>query len=138
MKNVLLFLLFLSIGAITLNAQDGQQKISLDGKSVTYAYPELGTVRLDFSEGFVQFNWLNGPNAGDKGQGFPYQVKKVGEKAYFLKWTGKKDASSPTSMVTVFLNLNAGEVHASALINPGTDAELILWDSATIIDTNIE
>lgn len=133
MKYGLLTLLLVFVGGLTSNAQDTPQNPSLDGKSITYTYQELGTVRLDFMDGLVQFEWLKGPNAGYKGQDFPYKVKKVGPKTYLLNWMEKESSS----LVTLFVNLKKSEIHSSAIISPGTEKEMVIWDSATIMDTNI-
>lgn len=133
MKNILFTLLLCSVGSLCLSAQETSTALTLDGKSITYTYQELGTVRLDFADGLVRFEWLKGPNAGNQGEGSPYQVKLVAPKAYFLNWIEEKDSTT----ITLFINLEKGEVHSSGIVSPGTEQEMHIWHSAKIEKSNI-
>lgn len=105
-----------------------KQSKNLDGSSFTYTYPELGTVKIDFYDGLLKYEWIAGPHNGTKGDGSAYMAKKINENSYFINWLEK----SNSSFVTLAIDIDLGIVHASALINPRTDGEMVLFHDADI------
>ena len=71
---ITLFILF-SFGTEP-DTNSSEEKNLIDGTSLTYVYEELGTVKLEFSDGMVTYEWLEGPFKGTTGKDFPYEAKK--------------------------------------------------------------
>lgn len=109
-----------------------EEKNLIDGTSLTYVYEELGTVKVTFSKGMVSYEWIEGAFKGTVGKDFPYEAKKIDKKIYFVHWF----ESSRTSLVSLVINLKSGTVNSSALLNPKTEEEAILFHHATIQEQN--
>ena len=100
----------------------------LDGTTVTYHYPSLGTVKVDFKDGLLKYEWLEGHFAGVKREGLPYQSNLIGDQIYMFNWLEKPHYS----FVTVVLNLAQNTMQSSALLNPQTEEEMSLFHSGVI------
>ncbi|MCA6075048.1 MoaF-related domain-containing protein [Fulvivirga sedimenti] len=100
----------------------------LDGKTITYTYDDLGTVRVSFKDGLVSFEWIAGPFAGMGRTGIDYNAKLIVPGIWFINWYEKNDAS----FVTLLINLNDQKVHSSGLLNATKDDEAILFHEAKI------
>lgn len=107
---------------------------TLDGHSVTYNYPELGTVKIDFTKGSLKYEWLEGQFKGMIGEGFPYQSTLVGDKIYMFNWLEKPNYS----FVTVVLNLGQNSMQSSAILNPKSEQEMSLFHSGTILSHTLK
>ena len=105
----------------------------LNGESITYTYDDLGTVRVDFQDGLVGFEWIAGPFTGMKRTSIPYMSKLVAPGLWFVNWYEKNDAS----LVTILINLSDQKVHSSALLNATKDDEAILFHEASINQTTL-
>ena len=103
----------------------------LDGKSITYQYEDLGTVKLNFELGLLSFEWIEGPYKGASGQDHNYVAKKVGSEI-FLNWFEEKDSS----LITLLIDLEQSRVHSSGLISPKSEDEMVLFHEATIVSHN--
>jgi hypothetical protein len=101
---------------------------TLDGNSITYNYPDLGTVKVDFYDGLLTYEWTEGHFAGMKREGYPYQSKLIGDKIYMFSWLEKPHYS----FVTVVLNLAQNTMQSSAILNPQTEEEMSLFHSGII------
>ena len=100
----------------------------LDGTSLTYIYHDLGTVKLDFADGLLTYEWLEGPFKGTIGKDHPYKAKKIAKKIYFVHWF----ESERSSLVSLVINFKEDSVDSSALLNPTTEEETVLFHHATI------
>ena len=100
----------------------------LDGTSLTYIYHDLGTVKLDFTDGLITYEWLEGPFKGTIGKDHPYKSKKIAKKIYLVHWF----ESSRSSLVSLVINFKEDSVDSSALLNPTTEEETVLFHHATI------
>ncbi len=109
------------------------QKNTLDEKTITYTYEDLGTVQVTFKDGLVNFEWIAGPFAGMGRTGITYNAKLVAPGMWFVNWYEKNDAS----FVTLLINLNDQKVHSSGLLNATKEDEAILFHEAHIKETNL-
>ncbi len=131
---MLLFLIILNL--LQLNNLDRltmNQKNTLDEKTITYTYEDLGTVQVTFKDGLVNFEWIAGPFAGMGRTGITYNAKLVAPGMWFVNWYEKNDAS----FVTLLINLNDQKVHSSGLLNATKEDEAILFHEAHIKETNL-
>jgi hypothetical protein len=102
---------------------------TLDGNSVTYKYPELGTVKIDFYNGLLKYEWLEGHFKGVIGEGHTYQSKLIGDQMYMFNWLEKPHYS----FITVVLNLGQNTMQSSAILNPQSEQEMSLFHSGNIL-----
>jgi hypothetical protein len=100
----------------------------LNGNSVTYQYAELGTVKVEFYDGRLKYEWIEGDFTGAKGENFQYNCKELEKGLYMISWFEKPKYS----FITVVLNFNKNEVQSSALLNGTTEMEMTLFHSAII------
>lgn len=107
---------------------------AIDGNSVTYNYPDLGTVKIDFNDGLLTYEWTEGQFAGIKRDGFPYQSKLIGDKIFMFSWLEKPHYT----FVTVVLNLGQNTMQSSAISNPQTEQEMSLFHSGNILSHTIK
>jgi len=107
---------------------------TLDGNSVTYNYPGLGTVKIDFNDGQLTYEWLEGDFKGTTRGELPYQSKLIGDKIYMFSWLEKPHYS----FVTVVLNLGQNTMQSSAILNPQTEQEMSLFHSGNILSHTIK
>lgn len=101
---------------------------TLDGNSVTYNYPDLGTVKVDFYDGLLKYEWIEGQFAGMKSEGYTYQAKEIADKIYMFNWLEKPHYS----FITVVLNLAQNTMQSSAILQPQTEQEMLLFHSGII------
>ena len=100
----------------------------LDGITMQYTYEEMGTVRVSYSSGCIGFAWLEGPIAGESGDGFAYRARKVGNDQFFVSW---HEPEMP-GFVALHIDFDTGKVCSSVLAAYGTESEQIHFDIATI------
>lgn len=122
--SALIMLLFTSFTA-KKSVDEGQL---LDGTSVTYTYHDLGTVQVNFADGKVAYEWLVGPFKGTAGKDHGYQARKIAKKIYLVHWY----ESSRASLISLVINFKDKTVDSSALLDPKTDKEAILFHHANI------
>ena len=104
----------------------------LDGTSMQYTYREMGTVRTNYEDGRISFEWIDGPIKGETGEGFQYRVRQVGDGRYFVNW---HEPDMP-GFVTLYIDFEAGQVHSSVLGAYGSENEQIHFDTAVIDSVN--
>lgn len=100
----------------------------LDGTSMVYTYPEMGTVSVSYRNGSVSFEWIAGPLEGEAGQDFAYRARKLGDGRFFVNWH-EPDAHG---FVTLHIDLQTNRVHSSVLAAYATNEERILFHRASI------
>lgn len=127
MKNILTILisvLFLSSSAFTQDNREPQHL--LDGTSMNYYYQNGSAVHVEFKEGAFHYKWIAGPNEGSKGSG-PYNSRKIEDKTYMVAFGNDAGA-----YVTIVFNFNQNVMYTSAILNPNTDEQAILFDGGII------
>ena len=128
MKTLLITTFFSLLFTSQINHKIMEENNLLDGTSLTYIYHDLGTVRLDFADGLLTYEWLEGPIEGTIGKNHPYKAKKIAKKIYLVHWF----ESERSSLVSLVINFKEGSVDSSALLNPTTEEETVLFHHATI------
>ena len=101
---------------------------ALDGTRLNYTYSEMGAVNVQMSAGKLGFEWIDGPLKGQSGQGFDYRAREVGEGQYFVNL----HELETRAFVTLYFDLNKGFACSSVLAAYATDAEQVLFHSASI------
>ena len=101
---------------------------ALDGTRMVYTYPEMGTVRVEFGDGRIGFEWLAGPLEGQVGNGFAYRARQVGDDQFFVNW----HEPEARGLVTLHVDFEAGKVRSAVFAGYATDDEQILFHEATI------
>jgi hypothetical protein len=100
----------------------------LDGPTMVYTYPEMGTVSVSCRSGCVSFEWIDGPLKGEAGEDFAYRARRVGDDQFFVNW----HEPEAHGFVTLHIDFQAGHVHSSVLAAYGTDEEQVLFHRASI------
>ena len=100
----------------------------LYGAEFEYAYAELGTVIVNFYDGLVKFNWIDGPLAGESGSDFPYRVKQLSDDQFLANWHEPK----ARGFVTLFIDLAERRVYSSVLASYATPEEQVWLHEATL------
>ena len=100
----------------------------LDGVTMQYSYAEMGTVRTVYDNGFIGFEWLAGPLQGERGDGFAYRAREVGENRFFVSW----HEPELHGFVTLYIDFEAGQVHSSLIAAYASDDEQIHFATASI------
>ncbi|MEM8766089.1 MAG: hypothetical protein AAGE43_01495 [Pseudomonadota bacterium] len=101
----------------------------LDGYEFQYTYEDGGEVILTLYDGLVEFEWIQGPMKGAKGQGLPYRSRLIDEDVYFLNWHNKENGNYPT----LYIDIPGKRIFGSAVIGYNSEAETVdLFDSAVI------
>lgn len=101
---------------------------ALDGTLMVYTYPEMGTVRVSYENGRVSFEWIAGRLKGEAGEDFAYRSRQVGDQQFFVSWH-EPDAHG---FVTLYIDFEEKQVHSSVLAAYATEAEQVLFHSASI------
>ena len=127
MKHTLLFictLFLLSLSSI------GQEKIDdhlLDGTSMDYYYQSGTAVHVEFVNGQINWKWIAGIDKGAIGSE-KYLSRKIGDKIYMINFK----VSANSNFVTIVFNFNQNVIYTSALLNPKTDHEQVLFEGGII------
>ncbi len=108
-------------------AQENQDEHLLDGTSMDYFYQNGTAVHFEIFEGQIKYKWIAGPNKDAEGQE-KYRSRKIGDKMYLLNFMNEPSST----FVTLIFNFNQNVMYSSALIAPGTDQELVLFDGGII------
>lgn len=108
-------------------AQEKQDEHLLDGTSMNYYYQTGGAVHIHFAEGFAEWEWIAGPWKGS-GSRKEYRSRKIGDKMYLVNWLDKESSS----LITLVFNFNQNVMWSSALLNPKTEEEQVLFDGGII------
>lgn len=108
-------------------AQENQDQHLLDGTSMDYYYKNGTAVHADFRDGQFQYLWIAGPNKGAEGK-VAYRSRKIGDKTCFVNFHEQTD----DTFVTIVFNFNQNVISTSAILAPGTEQELVLFDGGII------
>ena len=117
---------------ITLQSWSQGEQL-LDGTSLNYHYQNGSAVKAEFDNGQFKYKWIAGPYKDLEGSE-EYRSRKIGDRIYMVNFM--VDANS--SFVTIVFNFNQNMMSTSALIAPGTDQELILFDAGIIEHLNLK
>lgn len=96
----------------TSKSEFGQAEHLLDGYSMNFQYQNGSAIHLEFYDGLVSYEWLNGPKKGHGNKDIPYLSKKIGHNQYLVNWheIGLKD------YLTFVFNFDTMVVHATVLV----------------------
>jgi len=108
-------------------AQEKQDEYLLDGTSMDYYYQNGSAVHAEFLDGQFKYQWIAGPAKGTEGSE-QYRSRKIGDKMYMVNFM----VEANSTFVTIVFNFNQNVISTSALIAPGTDEELVLFDGGII------
>lgn len=106
----------------------GSSSTLLDGIELQYVYEDGGEVVLAFYDGYVRFEFLNGPMAGTRHDDLAYLSRELDDQVYLVRWHNK-DVSS---YVTLYIDFPRSRVFGSALIWYSSDDPVDLFDAAVI------
>ncbi len=106
----------------------GSSSTLLDGVELQYMYEDGGEVVLAFYDGYVRFEFLNGPLAGTKHEDLAYLSRELDEQVYFVRWHNRDVGS----YVTLYIDFPRSRVFGSALIWYSSDNPVDLFDAAVI------
>jgi hypothetical protein len=123
MSHTLFFICIVSLLSFSSVAQDKKVGHLLDGTSVDYVYHTLGGVHVDFSAGQLKWHWASG-NTGSA----PYQARKIGDKTYMVNFK----VAGNSNFVTIVFNFGKKMFYTSALFNPKTKDEQIVFETGVI------
>jgi len=123
MSRTFLFICILALLSFSSTAQDKKASHLLDGTAVDYVYKDLGGVHVNFSNGQFKWHWASG-NIGSA----PYQARKIGDKMYMVNF---KVAGS-SNFVTIIFNFDKKVFYTSALLDPKTKKEQLLFETGAI------
>jgi hypothetical protein len=126
-KQLLTFMIALVVISCQAIAQEKQGEKLLDGTSMDYYYQNGSAVHAEFADGQFKYKWIAGPNTGAEGSE-EYRSRKIGAKMYMVSFM----VQANSSFVTIVFNFNQNVMSTSALLAPGTDQELILFEAGII------
>jgi hypothetical protein len=127
MKQVLLFtcaFLLLSLSSVAQNNNDDHL---LDGTSMDYYYQNGSGVHVEFAKDKFNWKWIAGPYKDSTGSE-KYLSRKIGDKLYMINF--KNSISS--DFVTIVFNFNQNVIYTSALFDPKTPKEQVLFEGGVI------
>jgi hypothetical protein len=108
-------------------AQEKQGEKLLDGTPMDYYYQNGSAVHAEFSDGQFKYKWIAGPNKEVEGSE-EYRSRKIADKTYMVNFM----VQANSSFVTIVFNYNQNVMSPSALLAPGTDQELVLFEAGII------
>jgi hypothetical protein len=116
----------LSLLSFTSTAQNKKVGHLLDGTTIDYVYETVGGVHVELFNGQFHWHWTSGPDKGDTGTA-PYQARKLSYKTYLVSFK-----TSNSSFVTIIFNFEKKLFYTSALLDPKTKTELVLFETGAI------
>jgi hypothetical protein len=129
MSRILLFIFMLSLLSFSSIAQDKKAGHLLDGTKIDYVYQTVGAVHVNLSNGQFQWHWAT----GDTGSA-PYRARKIGGNIYMVNF---KVAGS-SNFVTIIFNFDKKVFYTSALLDPKTKKEQVLFESGVIKQSTLK
>jgi len=126
MKHALLFICT-ALLSLSSFAQDKTDQHLLDGTSMDYYYQSGAGVHVEFINGQFNWKWIVGPDKGATGKE-KYLSRKIGDKTYMINFK----VTSRSDFVTIVFNFNQNVMYTSALLDPKTDKEQILFEGGII------
>jgi len=127
MRHTLLFICTSLLLSFSSTAQDRVDEHLLDGTAMDYHYQDGSAVHVEFNNGQFNWKWIAGAGKGDAGSE-KYMSRKIGDKTYMINFKN----SVTSDFVTIVFNFNQNVIYTSALLNPKTDHEQILFEGAII------
>ena len=79
---------------------------------MNFEYQGASAIHLEFYDGKVKYEWINGRSKGNTNIDIPYRSRKIGDKIYLVNWheKGKKD------YLTIVFDFEKMIVHSSLII----------------------
>lgn len=127
MRHTLLFICASFLLSLSSIAQNKNDEHLLDGTSMDYYYQNGSGVHVEFAKGQFNWKWIAGPDKDSTGNE-KYLSRKIGDKTYMINF--KNSASS--SFVTIVFNFNQNVMYTSALLDPKTAKEQVLFEGGII------
>ena len=127
MRYTLLFICTSFLLSLSSAAQDKSNEHLLDGTSMDYYYQNGTGVHVQFANGQFNWKWIVGPDKDSTGSE-KYLSRKIGDKTYMINF--KVTANS--NFVTIVFNFNQNVMYTSALFDPKTDHEYVLFEGGII------
>ncbi|HEY0432218.1 MAG TPA: MoaF N-terminal domain-containing protein [Chitinophagaceae bacterium] len=108
----------------------GQGKVDehlLDGTSLDYYYESGSGVHAEFTDGRFIWKWIAGPDKGAVGNE-GYLSRKIADKTYMVNFK----VTAGSNFVTIVFNFNQNVMYTSALLDPRTATEKVLFEGGII------
>jgi hypothetical protein len=127
MRHTLLFICTTFLLSLSSAAQDKTDEHLLDGTSMDYYYQNGSGVHVEFTNGQFNWKWIAGTDKGSIGNE-KYLSRKIGDKTYMINFKN----STNSDFVTIVFNFNQNVIYTSALLDPKTDHEQVLFEGGII------
>ncbi|WP_028865720.1 MoaF-related domain-containing protein [Psychromonas aquimarina] len=108
-------------GSMSKNTSEKVEKVQhlLDGSIIEYQFQHGGAVRLELYDGLLKYEWTAGPMKGNTNKDLPYRSRKIADKMYMINWYEQ----SKLDYITLVFNFNNNVMHASGLLNIGSEKQ---------------
>ncbi len=130
LASLLVIILACSLNSI---AQENKDEHLLDGTAMDYYYQNGTAVHVELTNGMFSFKWIAGPNEGAEGSA-PYRSRKIGDKMYLVNFL----ESQSSTFVTIVFNFNQNVISTSAIINPKSDSETLIFEGGIIQNLHLK
>jgi hypothetical protein len=127
MNHLASFVLTFILITCQASAQKKQDEHLLDGTSMNYYYQTGSAVHITFEQGIAEWQWIAGPWKGSEGRK-EYRSRKIGDNMYLVNWLDEESSS----LITLVFNFNQNVMWSSAILNPKTDVEQVLFEGGII------
>ena len=127
MRRTLLFIYASFLLSLSSLAQGKNDEHLLDGTSMDYYYQNGTGVHVEFANGQFNWKWIAGPDKDSTGNE-KYLSRKIGDKIYMINFK----VSSNSNFVTIVFNFNQNVMYTSALFDPKTAQEQVLFEGGII------
>ena len=104
-------------------ASDEKPEHLLDGISMDYFYQNGSGIHIEFYDGKVRFEWIDGPAKGVSRGDIPYRSRKIGDEMYLVNFHEEE----VMDFITLIFNLKQNVMYSSALAKYGTDRERTIF-----------
>ena len=127
MKHTLLFIYASFLLSLSSVAQEKSNEHLLDGTSMDYYYQNGTGVHVEFANGQFNWKWIAGPDKDSTGNE-KYLSRKIGDKTYMINFKN----SVNSDFVTIVFNFSQNVMYTSALLDPKTTQEQVLFEGGII------
>ncbi|HMG68029.1 MAG TPA: MoaF N-terminal domain-containing protein [Chitinophagaceae bacterium] len=127
MGQALLIICTTCLLSLSSAAQDKIDEHLLDGTSMDYYYQNGSGVHVEFANGQFNWKWIAGPDKGAIGNE-KYLSRKIGDKTYMINFK----VTTSSNFVTIIFNFNQNVMYTSALLDPKTPQEQVLFEGGII------
>ena len=131
MKKTIYLLLFL----ITSFLQSNGQKIQLedpehllDGYSFTYQYQSGDAIYIEFNDGELTYQWIEGRRKENPIKTFPYLSRMIDDNIYLVNWHEKNEKN----FISLVFNLKNRVASSSVIVRYGNDDPIIAFQGGII------